>query len=160
MNTPISQLFASLRAHSRSKSLLFQTPKPTHSRTLKLPKAYSLQPKALAASLLLLTNAAIPSDLTTTHTLDTGTVEIRNTQKRYTWHPVAILFRFTDPATGEIRIIRQSQGTQKILATCAISNHQHIAWYPIAAIPFNENETLIITATATNGTVEIIRKGQ
>jgi len=102
----------------------------------------------------------LASDLTTTHTLDTGTVEIRNTQKRYTWHPVAILFRFTDPATGEIRIIRQSQGTQKILATCAISNHQHIAWYPIAAIPFNENETLIITATATNGTVEIIRKGQ
>jgi hypothetical protein len=103
---------------------------------------------------------ASAAGIASTHSLNSGTVELANTQKRSSWVPVALLFRFDDPATGTITVERRTGLTAFLLTSCAVSNNQHAVWVPEAAIPFNENESLFITSTITNGTVEIIRKGE
>ena len=98
--------------------------------------------------------------IATTHSLATGTVTITNTEKRSSWVPVALLFRFSAPASGAITVERRTGSTSFLLTSCALSNNQHAVWIPEADIPFNENDSLNITSTITNGTVEIIRKGE
>jgi hypothetical protein len=97
--------------------------------------------------------------IATTHSLATGTVSITNTQKHSSWVPVALLFRFTAPASGAITVERRTGGNTFLLTGCTLSNNQHAVWVPEADIPFKENDSLNITSTITNGTVEIIRKG-
>ncbi|NOU36237.1 MAG: hypothetical protein HOO88_05665 [Kiritimatiellaceae bacterium] len=123
------------------------------------PKAYSLKSMVLAA-LLLVGNAAFAAGIASTHSLNSGTVAITNTQKRSTWVPVALLFRFAAPASGTITVERRTGSTAFLLTGCTLSNNQHAVWVPEADIPFNENDSLNITSTITNGTVEIIRKGE
>ena len=116
--------------------------------------------KFLAAALLLVGNAAFAAGFSTVHPLNSGTVAITNTQKRSSWVPVALLFRFTAPASGAITVERRTGATAFLLTGCTLSNNQHAVWVPEADIPFNENDSLNITSTITNGTVEIIRKGE
>jgi hypothetical protein len=97
--------------------------------------------------------------MSTIHSLESGTVSITNTQKNSSWVPVALLFRFDAPASGTITIERLTGSTAFLLTSCTLSNNQHAVWIPEAAIAFNENDSLFITSTITNGTVEIIRKG-
>jgi hypothetical protein len=94
------------------------------------------------------------------HSLASGTVAITNTQKRSSWVPVALLFRFAAPASGAITVERRTGSTAFLLTECVLSNNQHAVWIPETDIPFNENDALNITSTITNGTVEIIRKGE
>jgi len=98
--------------------------------------------------------------MSTVHSLESGAVAITNTQKNSTWVPVALLFKFDAPATGTITVERRTGSTAFLLTSCTVTNNQHAVWVPEAAIPFNENESLFITSTITNGTVEIIRKGE
>ena len=98
--------------------------------------------------------------IATTHSLNSGTVAITNTQKRSSWVPVALLFRFTTPTSGTITVERRTGSTAFLLTGCTLSNNQHAVWVPDADIPFNENDSLLVTSTITNGTVEIIRKGE
>ena len=98
--------------------------------------------------------------IATTHSLATGTVAITNTQKRSSWVPVALLFRFAAPTSGAITVERRTGSTAFLLTGCTLSNNQHAVWVPEADIPFNENDSLLVTSTITNGTVEIIRKGE
>ena len=102
----------------------------------------------------------LAAGIATTHSLATGTVAITNTEKRSSWVPVALLFRFSAPASGTITVERRTGSTAFLLTSCALSNNQHAVWIPEADIPFNENDSLNITSTITNGTVEIIRKGE
>lgn len=102
----------------------------------------------------------LAAGIASAHSLNSGTVELANTQKRSSWVPVALLFRFDAPATGAITVERRTGSTAFLLTSCAVSSNQHAVWVPEAAIPFNENESLFITSTITNGTVEIIRKGE
>ncbi len=95
----------------------------------------------------------------TVHSLNSGMVSITNTQKRSSWVPVALLFRFAAPASGAITVERRTGGNTFLLTGCMLSNNLHAVWVPEADIPFNENDALNITSTITNGTVEIIRKG-
>lgn len=97
--------------------------------------------------------------ISSVHSLEQGSVALTNTQKRSSWVPVALLFRFDAPATGTITIERRTGSTAFLLTSCTVSNNQYAVWVPEAAIPFNENEALLITSTITAGTVEIIRKG-
>ena len=96
----------------------------------------------------------------TVHPLSSGTVDITNTQKHSSWVPVALLFRFSAPASGTITVERRTGSTAFLLTGCTLSNNQHAVWVPDADIPFNENDSLLVTSTITNGTVEIIRKGE
>ena len=114
----------------------------------------------LISSFALLCQPLLAAGIASTHSLNSGTVELANTQKRSSWVPVALLFKFDDPATGTITVERRTGSTAFLLTSCAVPNNQHAVWVPEAAIPFNENESLFITSTITNGTVEIIRKGE
>jgi hypothetical protein len=102
----------------------------------------------------------LAAGFSTVHTLNSGTVAITNTQKRSSWVPVALLFRFTAPTSGTITVERRTGSTAFLLTGCTLTNNQHAVWVPEADIPFNENDALNITSTITNGTVEIIRKGE
>lgn len=113
-----------------------------------------------AALMLALCASSSAGGFSTTHSLNSGTVAITNTQKRSSWVPVALLFRFTAPASGAITVERRTGATTFLLTGCTLSNNQHAVWVPEADIPFNENDSLNITSTITNGTVEIIRKGE
>ena len=120
--------------------------------------------KFISAVLCLLSSVLchplLAAGFSTVHTLNSGTVAITNTQKRSSWVPVALLFRFTAPTSGTITVERRTGATAFLLTVCPLSNNQHAVWVPDADIPFNENESLNITSTITNGTVEIIRKGE
>ncbi len=96
--------------------------------------------------------------MNSTHSLESGTVSITNTQKRSSWVPVAVLFRFDAPASGTITVERRTGSTSFLLTSCTVSNSQHAIWIPEATIPFNLNDVLNISSTITNGTTEIIRK--
>jgi len=128
------------------------------------PEAYSLKSIAFLSVLCLLTSVlclpAWAGGIATTHSLNSGTVAITNTQKRSSWVPVALLFRFIAPTSGTITVERCTGSTAFLLTGCTLSNNQHAVWVPDADIPFNENDSLNITSTITNGTVEIIRKGE
>lgn len=102
--------------------------------------------------------AAFASGITSLHSLESGTVSITNTQKRSSWVPVAVLFRFDAPASGTITVERRIGSTSFLLTSCTVSNSQHAVWIPEAAIPFNLNDALFISSTITSGTTEIIRK--
>jgi ABC-type transport system involved in Fe-S cluster assembly fused permease/ATPase subunit len=110
--------------------------------------------------MLALCASSSAAGFSTVHPLSSGTVSITNTQKRSSWVPVALLFRFTDPTSGTITVERRTGATAFLLTVCPLSNNQHAVWVPEADIPFNENDSLNITSTITNGTVEIIRKGE
>ena len=120
--------------------------------------------KFISAVLCLLTSVIcqplLAAGFSTVHTLNSGTVAITNTQKRSSWVPVALLFRFAAPASGAITVERRTGSTAFLLTSCTLSNNQHAVWVPEADIPFNETDSLNITSTITNGTVEIIRKGE
>jgi hypothetical protein len=128
------------------------------------PEAYSLKSIAFLSVLCLLTSViclpAWAGGIATTHSLATGTIAITNTEKRSSWVPVALLFRFSAPTSGAITVERRTGSTAFLLTSCTLSNNQHAVWVPEADIPFNENDSLNITSTITNGTVEIIRKGE
>jgi hypothetical protein len=96
--------------------------------------------------------------LASVHSLESGSIALTNTQKRSSWVPVALLFKFDDPATGTITVERRTGSTAFLLTSCAVSNNQHAVWIPESAFPFNQNDVLSITSTITNATVEIIRK--
>ena len=97
---------------------------------------------------------------TSVHSLEQGSVSITNTQKNSSWVPVALLFRFSAPTSGVVTVERCTGSTAFLLTECTLSNNQHAVWVPEADIPFNENDSLRVTSTTTNGTVEIIRKGE
>lgn len=94
------------------------------------------------------------------HSLGSGTVSIANTQKRFSWVPAALLFQFDAPVSGTITVERQTGSKTFLLTSCVLSDNQHAVWIPAAGFTFKEGDSLTVTSTATNGTVEIIRKGE
>lgn len=125
------------------------------------PKAYSLKSMAFLFALcsMLLAPCVRAGGFSTVHTLSSGSIALTNIQKNSSWHPVAILFRFNTSVTGTITVTRQTAGQTFRLATVDLSGNQYAVWLPEASIPFNLNDVLSVTSSATNGTVEIIRKG-
>ncbi|QHI69868.1 hypothetical protein [Tichowtungia aerotolerans] len=92
------------------------------------------------------------------HSLESGTVSVTNTQKHASWVPVAVLFRFDAPVTGTVTITRTTGETVFQLATVELADNQSAAWIPETDYRFHINDVFTVTSTATNGTVEIIRK--
>jgi len=123
-----------------------------------------MKPKVYFAVLCLLTSVlcqpVLAAGITSQHSLASGSVSITNTQKNSAWYPVAILFRFDTPATGTITVTRQTDGTTFQLTTVDLSDNLYAVWILEAPITFNLNDVLGITSTVTDGTVEIIRKGE
>ncbi len=93
-----------------------------------------------------------------TFSLNTGEVVVTNNQKRSSWMPVAILFHFTEPVGTTVSIKRVSKGEEFLLSTVTLTHVQDITWIPEADYPFNFGDSLIISSTATTGTLEIIQR--
>jgi hypothetical protein len=101
---------------------------------------------------------AVASGFSKTYSLSTGGVVVANNQKRSSWHPVALLFHFTEPVDSTVSIKRLSEGTEFLLSTVTLTNVQDVTWIPDADYPFNFGDSLVISTTSTNGILEVIRR--
>ena len=124
-------------------------------RSLRLCASKSV---AVCCVLLAVSLAAYAAGFSKTYSLSTGTVTVTNNQKRSSWHPVALLFHFTESADPTISINRLSKGNEYLLSTVTLTNVQDVTWIPEADYPFNFGDALVISTTATNGTLELIQR--
>ncbi len=108
--------------------------------------------------LLVAVATALAAGFSKTYSLATGEVVVANSQKRSCWVPVALLFHFTESVDPTVSIKRLSNGTEFLLSTVTLTNVQDVSWIPEADYPFNFGDSLIISTTATNGTLELIQR--
>lgn len=148
--------------HSKNNSAVNNSAKTPHPLFVAFRVSCGRSLISVLAVICLLTSVlwqpAFAAGLSSLHSLESGAVAITNTQKNSSWVPVALLFRFDAPATGTITIERRTGSIAFLLTSCSLSNNLHAAWEPDSNIPFRLNDILSVTSTATNGTVEIIRK--
>jgi len=114
---------------------------------------------ALWASAGLAATLVLASGWTTTEALGTGWVASTNTQANSSWVPVAVLVRFAEPEAGMVTVWRESGGVNVELGRCVFTNAQSVVWIPDAPYSFGFGDVLRIGSTATNGVVQVIRKG-
>ena len=93
-----------------------------------------------------------------TYSLSTGTITVENTQKRSSWAPVAILIHYTGSVDTTITIKRINNGNEYLLSTVTLTGVQDVTWIPDADYPFNFGDSLVISTTATGGTLELIQR--
>ena len=103
---------------------------------------------------------AVAGGFSKTYSLSSGTVTVANNQKRSSWVPVALLFHFTEPVDTTVSIKRLSKGEEFLLSTVTLTNVQDITWIPEADYPFNFGDSLVISTTATTGTLELIQRSE
>ena len=94
-----------------------------------------------------------------TFALGTGTVVIANTQSNSRWVPVSVLLRYAEPATGSAEVRRVSQGHVFTLAACTFTNVSSLIWVPSVDFPFLSGDALVVESSATNGVVQVLRRG-
>jgi hypothetical protein len=150
----------------RFRVLRDSKPRPRHSPRLQGITRHGIRPlssdfRRLATVLCLLlavSLASLAAGFSKSYSLSTGTVTVTNNQKRSSWHPVALLFHFTASADPTISVKRLSKGTEYLLSSVTLTNVQDVTWIPDADYPFNFGDALIISTTATDGTLEIIQR--
>jgi hypothetical protein len=108
--------------------------------------------------LFVATSVVLAAGFSKTYSLSSGSVTVANTQKRSCWVPVALLFHFSEPTDPTITVKRLSDGNEYLLSTVTLTNVQDVTWIPGADYPFNYGDTLVITTTATAGTLELIQR--
>ena len=144
-------------------------PKPNPRRSPRLqsitrhrPLCFSVPSVVKIAVLCLLTALlclpAWAGGFSKTYSFNTGEVVVANNQKRSSWVPVALLFHFTEPVDTTVSIKRLSKGEEFLLSTVTLTNVQDITWIPEADYPFNFGDSLVISTTATTGTLELIQR--
>ena len=121
----------------------------------RIPKVRFLVPIALLCCCV-----TFAGGFSKTYSLSAGEVVVTNNQKRSCWFPVALLFHFAEPVDSAVSIKRLSDGAEYLLSTVALTNVQDVTWIPEADYPFNFGDSLVISSTATNGTLEIIQRSE
>jgi len=106
-----------------------------------------------------LAGAVFAGGWTATYSLGGGTVGVTNTQANSSWVPVSVMLKFAAAGSGTVEVCRVSQAYEFTVASCVFSNMTTVLWVPEAAYPFGFGEALVIRSSATNGIVQIIRKG-
>ncbi len=96
----------------------------------------------------------------TTHPLAGGTVALTNSQANTAWAPVAVLWKFNAATNATVTVERVSQSNSFLLGFASLSNATSAVWVPEADYPFILGEVLRIGSSATNGLVQVIRKGE
>ena len=117
-----------------------------------------LVPALCLLTAVLCVGTALAAGFSKTYSLSNGAVVVSNNQKRSSWHPVALLFHFTEPVDPTVSIKRLSKGEEFLLSAVTFTNVQDITWIPDADYPFNFGDSLVISTTATNGTLELIQR--
>ncbi len=95
-----------------------------------------------------------------TFAIGTGTVVIANTQSNSRWVPVSVLLRYEEPASGSAEVRRVSQGHVFTLAACSFTNVSSLIWVPSVDFPFLFGDALVVVSSATNGVVQVLRRGE
>ncbi len=107
---------------------------------------------------VLCVGVAIAGGFSKTYSLNTGEVVVANNQKRSSWVPVAILIHYTGSVDTTITIKRINNGNEYLLSTVTLTGVQDVTWVPEADYPFNYGDSLVISTTATSGTLELIQR--
>ena len=103
--------------------------------------------------------AGIAGGFATSYRLDGGLVAVTNAQANSSWATVAVLVRFDGGATGTVAVKRESQGNTFTLSTCTFAGATNLVWVADRDYAFGFGEVLVIESTATNGVVQVMRKG-
>jgi hypothetical protein len=88
-----------------------------------------------------------------------GSVALTNAQANTVWSPVAVLWAFDGATNATLRVERESQGNWFLLGAFTVTNGTCAVWIPEADYPFALGDVFTVTSTATNGSVQVIRKG-
>ena len=94
-----------------------------------------------------------------THSLAGGSVALTNGQANAVWVPVAVLWVFPGPTDAALSVERVSQGNTFRLGLHSISIGTSAVWVPEGEYSFAEGDVLRVTSSATNGSVQVIRRG-
>ena len=95
----------------------------------------------------------------TTVGLGAGTVVVSNSQANSSWVPVAVMIRYAAPCAGTVEVRRVSQELTIVLDCRAFTNATSVVWVPEAAYSFGYGDFLVVESSATNGVVQIMRRG-
>jgi hypothetical protein len=91
--------------------------------------------------------------------LDGGVVALTNSQANSSWAVVAVLVRFDAAATGTAAVRRESQGASYMLGTCSYVGTTNLVWVPDLDYGFGYGDVLVVESSATNGVLQVMRKG-
>ena len=98
-----------------------------------------------------------------THTFPLGTsgvVAVSNSQANSSWTVAAVLWQYRAANTGTVTVSRASQGVSVLLGWRTYSNNTSIVWVPEGVYSFGYGEALLISSSATNGVVQVNRRGE
>ncbi len=114
----------------------------------------------LIAGLMLVSPAGVRArGFSHTLPLGHGTVAVTNVQANSSWIPVAVMLRYETPADAVVAVVRQSQGNLHVLGIVSVTSASSVVWIPETDFPFSLGDVLKVQSTATNGHVQIIRRG-
>lgn len=94
------------------------------------------------------------------YSLAGGTVDVTNTQENSVWVPVAALVKYGAATNSTVSVYRVSQGSTFLLSSCSVTGATSAVWIPEAEYPFAFADVLRVVSSATNGVVQLIRKGE
>ena len=120
---------------------------------------YRLALAAAVALALALASAARAGGFAHTFSLAGGRVALTNTQANSNWVPLSVMLRYDAPGTGTAAVRRESQGHVFVLAATGFTNVSTLVWVPSIQYPFGFGDVLVIESTATNGVVQVLRRG-
>lgn len=103
---------------------------------------------------------ALAGGYAATFPLAAGSVDVTNVQANSVWVPVAALVRYDEPTDVTIDIWRLSQGHTYLLSTHSAVAASSAIWIAETDYPFALGDVLRVTSSATNGVMQLIRKGE
>ena len=102
---------------------------------------------------------ALAGGYAATYSLASGTVEVTNSQANSAWVPVVALVKYTAATNATVSVYRLSQGSTFLLSSCSVTGATSVVWIPEAEYPFALDDVLRMVSSATNGVVQVIRRG-
>lgn len=109
--------------------------------------------------LLMVTGMVNAAPWAQTYPLNGSTVAVTNQQANSVWMPEVVLWKFAVATNASLSVSRASQGNTYLIGSLTATNASTVVWIPEADYPFEYGDVLQLTSTATNGHVQIIRKG-
>ncbi len=119
----------------------------------------ALQTIAMGLLLLAVPATRATADWITTHPIDGGGVSLTNSQANSVWVPLAVMLRYETPSDSVVAVERESQGATYLLGLVTVTNASTVVWIPETGYPFVLGDVLRVQSAATNGQMQIIRKG-
>ena len=107
-----------------------------------------------------LATAALAGGYAVTRSLAGGTVAVTNAQANSVWSPVAVLLAYRTPATGTVAVARVSGGAEYALGSHAAAGATGLVWVADAAYPFAAGDVLVVRSPQTNGTAQVVLRGE